>query len=93
MCLLATTSFTQNDPCTVTFATDGWSYVEYPTKDFCCKCANSFGAIKYDWLATNSTFVGIETLGGVSVTHWTKSGASGNNYYSTVDKQFPVRFF
>ena len=30
MCLLADPPFTQNDSCRVTFATDGWSYIEYP---------------------------------------------------------------
>lgn len=93
MCLLAHPPFTINDFCVATFAEDGWSYIEYPSKNWCCKCENSFGAIKYDWLQTNSTFVGIETVNNVAVTHWTKKGAEVNNYYSTVDRALPVRFF
>ena len=94
MCLVPQTSFTKNKlPCIVTFAKDGWSYIEYPTKNFCCKCSKSFGAIKYDWLKDNSTYVGIETVNGVSVTHWTKMGLYLNDYYSTVDKAYPVKFF
>ena len=30
MCLMASPPFTINDSCVVTFATDGWSYIEYP---------------------------------------------------------------
>lgn len=37
--------------------------------------------------------MGIETVDGRSVTHWTKNGQYLNHYYSTVDKQLPVRFF
>ena len=75
------------------FATDGWFYITYPSHNFCCKCSKSFGSITYDWLKDNSTYVGIETVEGRSVTHWTKQGLYLNHYYSTVDKQLPVRFF
>ena len=37
-------------PCIVTFARDGWLYIEYPAQNYCCKCTNSFGAVRYDWL-------------------------------------------
>ena len=51
VCNWATTPFNKTDlPCHITFATDGWFYVSYPTKNFCCKCGNSVGAVKYDWL-------------------------------------------
>lgn len=92
MCWLAGTAF-KNDTCTITFATDGWSYIEYPTHNFCCKCENSFGYISYDWIQANSTYVGVETVNKVATQHWTKMGAYLNNYYVTVDKQLPVRFF
>jgi len=74
MCLLARPPFTVNDSCDVTFATDGWSYIEYPKHSWCCKCENKFGAIRSDWLKTNSTYQGIETMNNLSVTHWTKNG-------------------
>ncbi len=94
MCMLPDTTFTKGGlPCTITFASDGWSYIAFPTKSFCCKCSKSFGAVRYDWLKENSTYVGIETVDGRSVTHWTKMGQYLNHYYSTVDRQLPVRFF
>lgn len=93
MCLLPETSFHKNgEPCFVTFATDGWSYIAYPTHNFCCKCTNSFGSVRYDWLKENSSFLGIETVSGRSVTHWTKQGQFLNHYYSTVDKELPVKY-
>lgn len=94
MCLLPITTFKKDaEPCVVTFANDGWSYVAYPTHNFCCKCSKSFGSVRYDWLKENSTYIGIETIDGKSVTHWTKPGNYLNHYYSTVDKEFPVRYF
>ena len=94
MCLLPTTSFKKDGiPCVVTFATDGWSYISFPSQNFCCKCSKSFGAVRYDWLKTGSSYVGIETVDGKSVTHWTKQGQYLNHFYSTVDKELPVRFF
>ena len=60
LCLAADPPFSKNDSCTAIFATDGWSYVVYPQYSWCCKCGNSFGAIRYDWLQTNSTFQGSE---------------------------------
>lgn len=94
MCVLPLTPFKKEGiPCEITFANDGWSYIAFPTHNFCCKCSKSFGAINYDWLKDNSTYIGIETVAGRAVTHWTKQGLYMNNYYSTVDKQLPVRFF
>lgn len=94
MCLLPDTSFQKGGiPCVITFASDGWSYISFPSQNFCCKCSNSFGSVRYDWLQANSTYQGIETIDGRSVTHWTKMGNYLNHYYSTVDKQLPVRYF
>lgn len=92
MCLLANPPFTINDSCTVTFATDGWSYIEYPQHKWCCKCENSFGAIRSDWLKDNSTYKGVDIVNNVSVTHWIKTGKSLNNYYSTINGALPVKF-
>jgi hypothetical protein len=93
MCLLPVTVFKKNgEPCHVTFATDGWSYVSFPTHNFCCKCSKSFGSVRYDWLQENSTYIGIETIDGKQVTHWTKWGNYLNHFYSTVDKELPVRY-
>ena len=49
--------------------------------------------MRYDWLKQGSSYVGIETVDGKSVTHWTKMGQYLNHYYSTVDRALPVRFF
>lgn len=73
MCLLPTTSFKKDAiPCAITFATDGWSYIEFPSQNFCCKCSKSFGGVRYDWLQAGSKYIGVETIDGKSVTHWTK---------------------
>jgi hypothetical protein len=56
MCLLANPPFGINSSCIATFATDGWSYIEYPEHNWCCKCGNTFGAVRSDWLADNSTY-------------------------------------
>lgn len=94
MCLLPETTFEKGGiHCTVTFASDGWSYLAFPTQNFCCKCSNSFGAIRYDWLQKNSNYEGLETVNGRLVTHWTIQGQYLNHFYSTVDEQLPVRFF
>jgi hypothetical protein len=51
MCLLPVTVFKKDgEPCTVTFSTDGWSYIGFPSHNFCCKCSKSFGSVRYDWL-------------------------------------------
>ena len=89
-----TTSFVKDKlPCDVTFATDGWFYIEFPSENFCCKCSNAFGAVRYDWLQENSTYVGTATVDGKITSHWTKNGQMLNHYYATVDKQLPVKFF
>ena len=94
MCILPHTEFSkENKPCDVTFATDGYSYIEFPTEKFCCRCNNKFGSVSYDWLQKDSQYQGIETVSGQKVTHWTKQGIFLNHYYATVDKQLPVRFF
>jgi len=79
--------------CNVIFATNGWSYLQFPQADFCCKCESQFGAIRGDWLKKNSTFVGIETINQQKCEHWTKQGQYLNHYYCTSDdKRLPVVF-
>ena len=79
--------------CNVIFATNGWSYLQFPKVDFCCKCASQFGAVKGNWLEFNSTFVGVESLKGYKVQHWTKQGQYLNHYYCTNDqKTVPIIF-
>ena len=94
MCLLPETNFKKDgEPCHITFANDGWSYVAFPGRNFCCKCSNSFGSIRFDWLKNDSSYVGVETVNNRTVNHWIKQGRYLNHYYSTVDKALPVRFF
>ena len=80
--------------CNVIFATNGWSYLQFPKVNFCCKCENQFGAVKGNWMEKNSTFVGVESLLGYQVQHWTKQGQYLNHYYCTnSDKiRIPIRF-
>ena len=49
-CLIANPPYGINESCAVTFATDGWMYVEYPAHNWCCKCENQFGGINANWL-------------------------------------------
>ena len=78
--------------CDVIYAVDGWTYLLFPSADFCCKCENSFGSTKFDWLKENSNFQGIEMLNGISVEHWTKQGQFLNHYYCDAKDRKPVRF-
>lgn len=78
--------------CDVIHSTDGWTYISFPEKNFCCKCENTFGSVKYEWLQTNSTFIGYETINGVVAEKWDKMGQYLNHYYcDSVDKK-PIRF-
>jgi len=80
--------------CTVVFATDGWSYLSFPTEDYCCKCENTFGAVKADWMTTNSTYAGLSTVNGVECQQWTKQGQFLNHLFSANDaNQTTVRFY
>lgn len=45
--------------CNVIFSDDGWSYIQYPKINWCCKCANKFHYINYEWLQANSSYIGI----------------------------------
>ena len=78
--------------CDVIYAIDGWTYLLFPTVDFCCKCENSFGSTRFDWLKDGSEFVGIEDIEGVRVEHWQKQGQFLNHYYCDVRDRKPVRF-
>jgi hypothetical protein len=79
--------------CDVLFATDGWSYISFPAAHFCCKCENSFGAVRSDWLFENSTYAGQAVVDGLLCDHWQKQGQYLNNYFDTADsRQLPVRF-
>ena len=44
--------------CNVIYSKDGYIYVQFPSTNYCCKCTNSFGGLRYDWLQANSTYVG-----------------------------------
>lgn len=75
MCLLGAPPDTiAKNNCSVVFATDGWSYINYWNDDWCCKCENAFGSVKYDWLQKNSTYEGEATVNGYKTYHWLKYG-------------------
>ena len=40
----------QGKQCNVIHAADAWWYIQFPTENFCCKCTNKFGMVRYDWL-------------------------------------------
>jgi hypothetical protein len=78
--------------CDVIFATDGWSYIAFPEVDFCCKCENEFGAVRYDWMQENSTFIGKTIVRGIPCYHWTKQGQYLNHWYQSINTAAPIRF-
>mmetsp|Transcript_9371 Transcript_9371/g.25460 ORF Transcript_9371/g.25460 Transcript_9371/m.25460 type:complete len:218 (-) Transcript_9371:511-1164(-) len=95
MCALAPSPYGDDSSkaCTVVFATDGWSYLQFPQDNFCCKCENSFGAVRGDWLQDGGAdYQGTATINGVESQHWTKQGQYLNHYYSSIDGAQPVRF-
>lgn len=75
--------------CHVLFAVDGWSYLLDQDTGSCCKCSQSFGAVRYDWLQENSTFMGYAIINNVESQHWTKQGQYLNHFY--VENQPPSR--
>ena len=93
MCLLANPPFGLNDSCTVIFSDDGWSYIQYPQHNWCCKCENTFHYVNYDWMQKNSTYAGTATVNNEKVDHWTKMGQYLNHYYCRTNDSLPVRFF
>lgn len=93
MCLLANPPYGVNDSCVVIFSDDGWSYIQYPQHNWCCKCENSFHYVNYEWLQENSTYQGITTINNYTVQHWTKQYQYLNHYYCANDTALPVRYF
>lgn len=80
--------------CNVIFATDGWSYIQFPERNWTCKCEDKFGAVDLYWLRGGS-YEGVNPtpIDGREVQHWTKQGNMLNHYYCTDDKkQLPVRY-
>uniref|UniRef100_A0A7S3LTX6 Uncharacterized protein n=1 Tax=Palpitomonas bilix TaxID=652834 RepID=A0A7S3LTX6_9EUKA len=98
MCAVGKQPYASNTnlDCVVLYATDGWSYINFPSEtDACCKCENSFGAVRGDWLQNGgTTYSGQTTLDDTTVDHWVKSGNQVNNYYCTSDdSHLPVRYY
>lgn len=75
------------------YATDGWTYLQFPSESWCCKCENEFGSVRYDWLQDNATYVGISTVNGLPSYEWEKWGAMLNHYYSSVKGSLPVQYW
>lgn len=44
--------------CNVIYASDHYIYIQFPSSNYCCRCTNAFGGVRYDWLQTNSTYEG-----------------------------------
>jgi hypothetical protein len=79
--------------CNVIHAYDKYIYIEFPSDNFCCKCGQSPGAVRTDWLNADSAYKGQSTVNGVKVDEWLKQGASDNHYYASADdEQLPVRY-
>ena len=87
----------QKVKCDVIYAVDHWIYVKFPTENYCCKCLNFVGGLRYDWLQ-NSSYVGREeNINGTTADHWVvignpTIGSIPNNYWATVGDQRPVKF-
>eukprot|EP01065_Artemidia_motanka_P026076 TRINITY_DN3099_c0_g1_i6.p2 TRINITY_DN3099_c0_g1~~TRINITY_DN3099_c0_g1_i6.p2 ORF type:complete len:392 (+),score=147.75 TRINITY_DN3099_c0_g1_i6:78-1178(+) len=81
-------------PCTVIYGYNPHrAYIQ--NEDGCC-IGLSFehaGAVRTDWLATGTSFVGNSTVRGYNVSEWLKYGHADNHYYATADdRHLPVRF-
>ena len=76
--------------CDVIFASDGWSYLEFPDIPTCCKCENGFGSTLYNWLQNDSFFSAYTELFGRECEHWIRKGNDVNHYYCEVGTRIPV---
>ena len=89
----------QKVKCNVIYSSNKWIYVNFPDANYCCKCTNTFGGVRYDWLQADSKYLGRDdNVNGTTADHWVKYGnpaigAMPNNYWATVGDQKPVRFF
>ncbi len=88
----------QNTPCNVVFATNGWSYLQYPANGYCCRCRQDFGAVRYNWLdrcqatymgQTPIRYKGRDERGVV----WQCHAQFDNNYSSIIGSEIPGRFW
>jgi hypothetical protein len=44
-------------PCTVIHASDSWSYIQFPTASFCCKCSPDVGIVSQHWLDVGGEYL------------------------------------
>ena len=94
MCTGQFTGAAAGAPCTVTHATDGWSYVAVGNE--CCKCSPDVGIVNPRWLSNpNARYLGQSTVDGRPVNGWVEAGVSAqdNTYYAAVADDRPVQFF
>ena len=80
-------------PCKVIFASDGNAYAK--TEKQCCKNElwSPWGAVRSEWLFTNTSYVGTSVVNNITVDQWFKQGLYDNHYYATNDSaRIPVRF-
>tara|TARA_B110001452_G_scaffold241967_1_gene224468 strand:+ start:1600 stop:2286 length:687 start_codon:yes stop_codon:yes gene_type:complete len=86
-------------PCNITHATDGWSYVEIDGG--CCQCSR-LGIVKSDWLehgANPPVYLGRRVINGVNASGWQEAGisASDNTYFAaaglSATPDAPVQFY
>ena len=77
-----------------THAVDGWMYINFPTLHSCCKCTNTIGPVRYDWMQDGGgSYVGVAEVRGMKVDEFLKQGASDNHFYVERDAdQRPVRY-
>ena len=89
--------------CTILHSIDNWMVISYPDYEFCCKCTQNIGAVRYDWLRNSlSKYEGTVKsdvngepfpTGVDEADTWFEQGMSDNHYYVTTDKaQTPVRY-
>eukprot|EP01061_Rhynchopus_euleeides_P045883 TRINITY_DN846_c0_g1_i11.p2 TRINITY_DN846_c0_g1~~TRINITY_DN846_c0_g1_i11.p2 ORF type:complete len:397 (+),score=156.38 TRINITY_DN846_c0_g1_i11:54-1193(+) len=85
-------SVKQGEPCRILFANNGNCYIKSEKK--CCHyAALKWGAVRSEWLFTESSYSGATNVSGYAVDEWFKQGASDNHYYATANAaQLPVRY-
>jgi hypothetical protein len=84
-----------DEPCSLLAAADGWRYVIFPETQSCCRACNVSdycGIVRPDWLQTNATYQGPQTIDGATCYGWMKQGGEQNYWYATASGQ-PCLYF
>lgn len=87
---------TSEEPCILLMSTDKWRRVIYPDTGECCKVCNTgdyCGIVRPDWLQTNATYEGEQTIAGLDCEGFMKEGGEQNFYYAEKTTQQPCLYY